>query len=59
MPIKANAIITARVRGINDLTVLNVLISLYNVTELNRIITPVHTMKGKLFQLSEQFNTNL
>jgi len=59
MPIKANAVITARVRGINDLTVLSVLINLYNVTELNRMITPVHTMEGELFQLSEQFNTNL
>jgi len=45
MPIRANAVITAKVRGISDLTVLKVLISLYTKVGLNLITTPIERIE--------------
>jgi len=59
MPIRANAVITAKVRGTSDLTVLRVLTNLYTKTGLNLITTPIQRRKSRYCELANTLDTNL
>ena len=52
MPIRANTVMMAKVRGINDLTVLKVLVNLYKVTGLNFMVTPTLSMENSYCSLA-------
>ena len=52
MPMRAKAVMTAKVRGVNDLMVLKVLTNLFKVTGSNFMATPTHTMKTSYCNLA-------
>ena len=52
MPIRVNAVVTAKARGNSDLMVLKVLTSLYTVIGLNFIMTPRQNVRSKYCSLA-------